>query len=270
MTQKLEKIDPTCVPFLEGKLSRIVIDDAICENLKSQEKPPLFIIGFAGVGLIGTILANELVEQLKMKQIGHVLSEDLPPITVFYDGVLKHPFRLYYQEKFNLVVSLCEVPFNPGSYSDLARTLMNWALSQGIQDVLCVQGMADESIAVRDTPSPVFAAAEEEILEKILAHGVKRPPKGLIMGAEAAILNECLNNQLNGAVFLTPANPHLPSPEGAASILEKMSDVYGFPIKLDGLLKQSSEIKQRLLELQKQTNNVHSQNLPIAGRNIYS
>lgn len=270
MTQPPEKTDPSCMTVLEGKLSRIVIDDPICENLKSQEKSPLFIIGFAGVGLIGTILANELVEQLKMKQIGHILSEDLPPITVFYDGVLKHPFRLYYQEKYNLVVSLCEVPFNPGSYSDLARTLMNWALQQGIQDVICIQGMADESLVIRDTPSPVFAAAEKEILEKILTHGVQRPPKGLIMGAEAAILNECLNNRLNGAVFLTPANPHLPSPEGAAAILEKMSELYGFPIKLGGLLKQSSEIKQRLLELQKQTNNVHSLNPPTSGRNIYT
>ncbi len=270
MNHPPEKTDPSCVTFLEGKLSRIVIDDPICENLKSQEKPPLFIIGFAGVGLIGTILANELIEQLKMRQIGHILSEDLPPIAVFYDGVLKHPFRLYYQEEHNLVVSICEVPFNPGSYSDLARTLMNWALSQGIQDVICLQGMVDESVVIRQTPSPVFAAAEAEILEKLLTHEVQRPPKGLIMGAEAAILNECLNYKLNGAVYLTPANPQLPAPEGAASILEKISEVYGFPIQLEGLLKQSEEIKQRLLDLQKQTNTVHSLNPATSRRDLYS
>jgi len=52
----------------------------------------------------------------------------------------------------------------------------------------------------------------------------------LIVGAEAAILNECLNNRLNGVVYLTPANPKYPSPEGAAAILEKISIVYEIPV----------------------------------------
>jgi uncharacterized protein len=260
-----------CLAAIEGKMSRVVVDQKLCKVIAEQPEPPLFIIGFAGVGLIGTILANELIEQLKMVQIGYVLSEDLPPITVFYDGVLKHPFRLYFDEKHNIVVSICEVPFNPGSYSDLARTLTNWALQNGIQDLICLQGMADPSRMLPDGPSPVFAAAELEILEKILKiEGVERPPKGVLMGAEAAILNECLNNKLNGAVYLTPANPKIPAPEGAAAILDKISKVYNFEINLDQLLKQSTEIKQRLLELQQQTNTMHSMDSLSSGRNLYS
>ncbi|MHA1584191.1 MAG: proteasome assembly chaperone family protein, partial [Promethearchaeota archaeon] len=193
----------------------------------------------------------------KMEQIGYVVSEDLPPITVFYNGVLKHPFRLYYDDVYNIVVSICEVPFLQGSYLDLARTLMDWALKIGIEDVVTVQGMSAKSL-VQERPAPVFAAAEKEILNKILTHDVQRPPRGLIMGAEAAILNECLNNRLNGAVYLTPANPQIPAPEGAAVILEKISEVYNFPIKLDYLQSQNKEIKKKLLEIQKKTNKIHA------------
>jgi uncharacterized protein len=248
--------DILCSARLEGKSSQIVIEDTSCEFLRDHTNPPKFVIGFAGVGMIGTIMTNELIEQLEMKQIGYVLSEDLPPITLFYDGLLKHPFRIYYQPEYNLVVAVCEIPFNPGSYTDLARTLMDWALKSGISDVICAQGMAVEDL-VQMSPAPVYAAAEKEILDKILTHDVQRPPRGLIMGAEAAILNECLNNRLNGAVYLTPANPKVPAPEGAAVILQKLSEVYHFPIKVDHLMSQSMQIKRQLGEIQVQTEKIH-------------
>ncbi|MHA1619928.1 MAG: proteasome assembly chaperone family protein [Promethearchaeota archaeon] len=261
-------VEIRCADHLQGKSSRIAIYEEHCDFLKDVTSPPLFIIGFAGVGMIGTIVANELIKQLEMTQIGYILSEDLPPITVFYDGVLKHPFRLYYHQSHNLIVSICEVPFNPGSYTDLARTLMDWALTEGIKDVICFQGMAVESM-IQESPVEIYAASEKEIMDKILAHDVKIPPRGLIMGAEAAILNECLNNHLDGAVFLTPANPQIPNPEGAAGILQKISEIYSIPVSLSGLEEQANQIKQSLLELAKTTDNVHRQGLP-PGRDLYS
>jgi uncharacterized protein len=251
-----------CTEFLEGKTSKIVISDENCPFIKGEGKVPQFILGFAGTGMVGTIVVNELIEQLEMKQIGYVLSEALPPITLFYDGVLKHPFRIYYKENVDLLVSICEVPFLPGTYTDLARTLMSWALHMGIEDVICIQGMADENVFAREGPFPVYAAAEETILAKILEFDVKRPPKGLIMGAEAAILNECLNNQLNGAVFLTPANPKIPTPEGAAAVLERIGKIYGYQLKTGDLITQGGQIKSSLLELAQKTQTIQKQGIP--------
>ncbi len=262
-----EKIE--CLARFEGKSSLVVIKDFDCAFFKNHSNPPLFIIGFTGVGMVGTIVTTELIEQLKMKQIGYVLSEDLPPITIFYNGILKHPFRIYYSDEHNIIVAICEVPFNQGSYIDLSRTLMDWALHYKISDVICLQGMADQTY----TPNldlPVYAAAEKEILDKIIAKGVLVPPQGLIIGAEAAMLNETLNNELNGCVFLTPANPKFPSPEGAAIILEKISEIYNFPIKLDNLKEQSREIKEKLQALLQHTNEVHSQGALKPYRNIYT
>ena len=272
MAEKQEKIDDDikCLAQFEGKSSRVVITDFDCKLFQKHENPPLFIIGFTGVGLVGTIVVNELIQQLKMKQIGYVLSEDLPPITLFYEGILQHPFRIYYSKEYNIIVSICEVPFNPGSYIDLSRTLMDWALHNKIQDVIVLQGMADESYQLSDKKPPIYAAAEKEILDKILTQGVIRPPSGVLLGAEAAMLNECLNNQLNGAVFLTPANPKYPNPEGAGVILEKLGEIYKFPIKLDALLKQSAEIKKKLSELQQHTNEVHSQGPLKPFRDLYA
>lgn len=261
-----------CIEYLAGKSSKIIIDGQ-CPSLNTKN-PPTFLIGFTGTGMVGTILINELIDQLDMMSIGYVLSEDLPPITLFYDGILKHPFRLHYSEKYNLLVSICEVPFLPGSYMDLARTLMAWALNSGLQDIICIQGMADDNL-FREPPYPVYVAGEKDVVLKLKSYKIDTPPKGLIMGAEAAILNECMNNKLNGSIFLTPANPQVPCPEGAAAILEKLSKIYNFPIKTEKLLAQAQAIKQDLLEITNKTNEMHSQDMSDRGskfrdRMIYS
>lgn len=263
-----DKNEIICAEHLEGRASRVVIFPEYCDFLKDLTKPPIFILGFTGVGMIGTIVVNELIKQLNTVEVGFVLSEDLPPITLFYEGELKHPFRMYWNKEHSIILSICEVPFNPGSYRDLARTLMEWALIQKINDVVCLQGMADNNV-FRQGPIEVYAAAEKEILKKIQQHSVQIPPRGLIMGAEAAILNECLNNRLNGVVFLTPANPQIPHPEGAAAILVKISKIYEFPIDLSSLQEQANNIKQSLMEIAQKTDEIHRQ-APVPARDLYT
>jgi uncharacterized protein len=248
---------PKCLDHLEGKSSKIVIEKA-CVSPGSTN-PPTFILGFTGTGMVGVIVVNELITQLKMDLIGYVLTEELPPITVFYNGELRHPFRIYHSDEYNLIVSICEVPFLPGQYADLARTLMSWALNLEVADVMCIQGLADSSIMIQEGPYEVFGAGEPPMLEKFKKFDIQTPPRGLIMGPEAAILNECLNNRINGSILLTPANPQIPAPEGAVAILKKLGELYGFKINADSLLEQAKEIKQNLLELTDRTNKVHSQ-----------
>jgi len=87
----------------KGKRSSIIIED-----LKTEIKEgATMILGFAGVGLIGPIVSNTLIQQIPdITELGFVTSEYLPPISVFYDGVLKHPFRIYYSPMHNLIVGV--------------------------------------------------------------------------------------------------------------------------------------------------------------------
>ena len=81
-----------------GKKSKVVIEDFSTEIKEGAT----LLLGFAGIGLIGPIIANTLIRQIQdIKEIGFITSEYLPPISIFYDGVLRHPFRLYYSLKFN-------------------------------------------------------------------------------------------------------------------------------------------------------------------------
>ena len=229
----------------KGKKSSIIIED-----LKTDIKPnATMILGFAGIGLIGPIISNSLIDQIPdIKEIGFVTSEYLPPISVFYQGVLKHPFRLYYSPQYNLIVGICEVPFQvSAAYNDLSKTICNWALND---DVLCKEVVVFQGIPQRGIIDdyPVYYAAEKDMIEKFEGYGIERVEKGIIVGPEATVLNEALTNKLNAYALFTPVL-EIPTPEGAAAIIEVLNQIYNLSIDTSKLIEEGKEIKAKMLEL---------------------
>ncbi|MFX1377725.1 MAG: proteasome assembly chaperone family protein [Promethearchaeota archaeon] len=247
----------------KGKRSSIIIEDVSVEI-----KPgATFVLGFAGIGLIGPIVANTIIEQLPdIKEIGFVTSEYLPPISVFYEGVLKHPFRLLYSPKNNLIVGICEVPFQiPTAYNDLSKTICNWALSEDVKakEIIIFQGIPQRGII---DDYPVYYAAEEGMMAQLEKFGIKKVEKGIIVGPEATVLNEALTNRLNAFALFTPVL-EIPTPEGAASILEVLNKMYNLTIDTASLIEQGKEIKAKMLELaQKAQQYQQQQQLPGTGK----
>jgi len=246
----------------KGKKSTIVIED-----LSVIKEGATLILGFAGIGLIGPIVANTLIEQLPdVKEIGFITSEYLPPISVFYAGVLKHPFRILYSPQSNLIIGICEVPFQiPTAYNDLSKTICNWALSQDVKakELVIFQGIPQRGII---DEYPVYYAAEEVMIEHLEKFGISKVEKGIIVGPEATVLNEALINRLNAYALFTPVL-EIPTPEGAASILEVLSRIYELKIDTSSLIEQGKEIKARMLELaQKAQEYQKQQQLPGTGK----
>jgi uncharacterized protein len=247
----------------KGKRSSIIIEDLTVEIKEGAT----FVIGFAGIGLIGPIVANTLIEQLPdIKEIGFVTSEYLPPISVFYAGVLKHPFRLLYSPEKNLIVGICEVPFQiPTAYNDLSKTICNWALSEDVKakEIVIFQGIPQRGII---DEYPVYYAAEAHLVKILEKFGISKVEKGIIVGPESSVLNEALTNRLDAFALFTPVL-EIPTPEGAASILEVLNKMYNLTIDTAALIEQGKEIKAKMLELaQKAQQYQQQQQLPGTGK----
>ena len=242
----------------KGKRSSVVIEDF---SVQIKEGATL-VLGFAGIGLIGPIVANTLIEQIPdTKEIGFITSEFLPPISVFYAGVLKHPFRVLYSAQHNLIIGICEVPFQiPTAYNDLSKTICNWALSDDVKakELVIFQGIPQRGII---DEYPVYYAAEEVMMEHLEKFGITRVEKGIIVGPEATVLNEALMNRLNAYALFTPVL-ELPTPEGAASILEVLNKIYNLTIDTASLIEQGKEIKAKMLELAQKAQEYQQQQLP--------
>ena len=250
----------------KGKNSKVVIED-ISFQIKGGAT---IILGFAGMGLIGPIITNTLVEQITdIKEIGFITSDLLPPISVFYDGVLKHPFRLYYSPQHNLIIGTSEVPFQlTSAYNDLARTICNWALSEDVKakEIVVFQGILKQGMI---DDFPVYYATEESLNEIFEKLNLEKFERGIIMGPEATIINEALTNKLNAIALFTNVY-QVPTPEGAAAIIEVLNQIYNLNIETSKLIEQGKEIKSKMLELAQKTQQFQQQQLPQSGSEGYN
>jgi uncharacterized protein len=229
----------------KGKRSAIIIED-----LKTDiREGATMILGFAGIGLIGPIVSNALIKQIPdIVEIGFITSEYLPPISVFYEGVLKHPFRIYYSPKHNLIVGVSEVPFQVATaYNDLSKTINNWLLSDDVKakEVVIFQGIPQRGIV---DDYPIYYAAEANMVDTLEKYGIKKVQKGIIVGPEATILNEALSSRLNAYALFVPVL-EIPTPEAAAAILEVLNEIYSLNIETSKLIEEGKEIKAKMLEL---------------------
>jgi len=229
----------------KGKKSAVII-----ENISIQIKEgATFLLGIAGAGLIGPIITNTLVEQIPdVKEIGFVASDLLPPVSVFYDGKLKNPFRLYYSAQHNLVIGVSEVPFQTTSaYNDLAKTICHWALSDDvkIKEIVVFQGYHKHGMI---DDFPVHYASEEDMIEIFEKLNLKKFERGIISGGEASIINEALTNGLKPIALFAPVY-QIPTPEAAAAILEVLNQLYNLTIDTSKLIEEGKEIKVKMLDL---------------------
>nr|MDO8119058.1 PAC2 family protein [Candidatus Sigynarchaeota archaeon] len=100
-----------------------------CELAKGVDKDAIMIIGVANAGLVGSIAANHIIDQLHMVEVAHLYSSLLPPVSVFMDGILKHPFRIYADNKDNpakVFVATTELPMNRESFHEIAHVLCDY------------------------------------------------------------------------------------------------------------------------------------------------
>ena len=250
----------------KGKKSTLVVMDTATEIKPGAS----MILGFAGIGLLGPIVANALIDQIPdIKEIGFITSEYLPPISVFYDGVLKHPFRLYYSPQSNLIVGIAEVPFQVSTaYNDLSRTINNWALSEDVRanEIVIFQGIPQRDVI---DDYPVYFAAEKNLVERLESFDIKKVEKGIIVGPEATILNEALSNRLKAFALFTPVL-EIPTPEAGAAIIEVLNKMYNLNIDTTKLIEEGKMIKKKMLELAEKAQQYQQAQIPENPRKEYT
>ena len=93
-------------------------DDQVFEIKKTVLKSPIVFAGFVGAGLVGPLSVGYMIDKLKMKEIAYLRSRHLPPSTVFMQGRLRHPFRLYSNDDGTICAIICEITLLAERFDD--------------------------------------------------------------------------------------------------------------------------------------------------------
>ena len=199
-------------------------DEEIYEIKKTILKSPIVFAGFVGAGLVGPLSVGHIIDKLKMEEIGYLRSRYLPPSTVFIQGRLRHPFRLYSNNEGTICAIICEITL-PFGLHDIVSTILNWAEKNVSHEIVILDGVA---AATHDNKA--FCAAEEDLCRVMESNDIKMIPQGFITGVAGGLLNECLVRKIQGVTLLVKASEKGADPLAAATLVEAGNRAYNINI----------------------------------------
>ena len=216
----------------------------IYETSKNNLKNPTIFVGFVGAGLVGTIATDHMINELNMKEVGFLRSKHLPPSTVFMQGRLRHPFRIYSNNDGSICVIICEIIISKNGIYNIAMAILEWAEKKGSNEIIVLDG-----VAASKHDGEAFFAAEVDLCRIMEENDIKMIPQGFITGISGGILNECLIRKIRGVTLLAKADERTPDPVAAATIIEAVNRLYETEIDTTNLKKQKKQLGVELREL---------------------
>jgi len=224
-------------------------------QVKKKLNSPILIAGFPGAGLVGSISTSYIINRLHMNQIACVESEFIVPGVIYVEGKLRHPFRLYSNERGDVCVLVCEAPVMIQGVCSVLDAVMDWALHNKVKEVMVLDGIAVEGLP-SSRASIILSSDGIEADEANLIHDYNEedaggiyPTTAFVGGMSGGILSSCLSNSIPSKAIFIHSTTGIPDPEGAAIIIEslgKITDNTSLKIDTAELRKQGAALKTRM------------------------
>lgn len=209
-----------------------------------ESKNPVLFNGFPGIGLVGNIACQHVIDELEMVQRGSIDSKYFPPIAVLFDGVVSMPVRIYESIEHNLVVVISDIPIHPTISYGISKELVSWADVLNVREIVSIAGIATMSGKHR-----VFGAATtRELLDK-LKDLVEIFQVGTISGIAGSIMSACHLQKIPALGLLGETRGQNPEPRAAISVIEALNKIYDLNISTENLMEQANEIETELQKL---------------------
>ncbi len=229
-------------------MEKIVINQYKRPRLTS----PVLVGGLPGIGNIGKIAAEYLVEKLKMEKFADVFSQYLPP-QVFIDdaGVVRLVRNTIYYKKIAgksdllILVGDFQGTTQEGQY-EMSYHILELARKLNVSMIYTLGGYSTGKIV--DTPRVLGAVTSENLLKSLQDSGVVFPkgePGGGIVGSAGVMLG--LGKELfdlPGACLMGETSGYFADPKGAKEVVRILVSLLGLKVDLSDLEERSRQIEQ--------------------------
>lgn len=222
-----------------------------------ESKNPIIMGGFPGMGLVGNIVTQFFIDQLKMKPCGHIESRLFPPIAILYGGLVKGPVRIYESPEKSLVVIFSDIPIDPIISREVGTAIVKWATGLEPQEMVSLAGLATTG----EEHKVYGAATSQDALDRIKSH-IELFEMGTITGVPGVVMNECMNHGIPGVCILGETRGPNPDPRSAIEVVKAMNSIYGFDLDIKPMQEQAEEIEKMLHKLSEQIGEAEAKQSP--------
>lgn len=209
---------------------------------------PTLVEGFPGVGLVGKLAADHLVDAFDMVHYGTARCDGLPEIAVYGEGDpdVRGPVRVYADAERDLLVLQSDAPVSPAAAESFADCIVEWFDATDVTPIF-LSGMPSE----REGDPSLYGIATGDGAGLLSEVGVPTPTEsGAITGPTGALLHEAQRVGLASVGLVVEADPKFPDPEAAGAVLEHgVGPLVGVDVDTAELVQKAEEVGQAKAQL---------------------
>jgi len=226
---------------------------------------PILIEGLPGIGNVGKLAVEHLIDCIKAKKFAEMYCKDFPPqVFINPDGTIELVKNEFYYWKAKKADQR-DIILLTGDYQGLSSQ-GQYELVEKILDVI-------EKIGVKELytlggyglghdikkPQVLCATTDKELVKTMKKHGAvfkKNEPGGGIVGASGLLLGLGKLRGLKGTCFMGETPGYLVDPKSAKAVLKILMSITNVEVDLTALedkAKEIEQIAQQLREIETQT-----------------
>ena len=230
-----------------------------------DEKPdldnPIFIEGLPGIGNVGKLAAEHLIDQLKGKKFADIISKHFPPQVIIEDnGVVRLvDNQLYYAKRDganqDLIILTGDYQgLTPEGQYELSDFILGVLKELNVKRIFTLGGYGIGRMIKK--PRVLGAATEESLVKEMKKLGVvfsRNEPGAGIVGASGLLLGMAKYYGMKSVCLMGETSGYFVDPKSAQAVLEVLAKILGVTVNYDELeakAKQIDSITARLKEIE--------------------
>lgn len=214
---------------------------------------PMLIEGLPGIGNVGKLAVEHLIDSIKAKKFAELYCKDFPP-QVFINSngtisLVKNEFYYWKAKNANqrdlvLITGDYQGLSSQGQY-ELVDNILTILEDLGVKELYTLGGYGLGHDISR--PQVLCATTDKDLVSSMKKHGAifkKNEPGGGIVGASGLLLGLGKLRGFKGACFMGETPGYLVDPKSAKAVLKVLMSLTHINIDVSALEKKAKEIEQ--------------------------
>lgn len=210
---------------------------------------PVLIEGLPGVGHVGKLAAEHLLEEFDAELVRRIYSEHFPPQVTVEDGrtqlACAEVYAIRAPDRDLLVLTGdYQAGDGPGHYR-LTETVLDVAAAFDACRIYALGGVPTGELV--DEPDVIGAATSDDLVEELESIGVEfraNEPAGGIVGVSGLLLGLGERRDFEAACLMGETSGYLVDPKSARVVLEILETAVPFEIGYESLSERAEEMEE--------------------------
>jgi uncharacterized protein (TIGR00162 family) len=220
---------------------------------------PILIEGLPGIGHVGKLVAEHIIDELGAKKIIEVYSTHFPPqVLVLSDGTVRLVKCEFYAVKYKdldllILVGDHQSATNEGHY-ELTDAYLEIAKQYGVTRIYTLGGYGLGQLV--EKPAVLGAVNNKDLVDEMKGYGVvfkENEPGGGIIGASGLLLGLGGLVGIDAVCLMGETSGYLVDPKSAQAVMSILSTALNLDINMQALEERAKEMEKiaaRLREME--------------------